>query len=126
MALSNLAVKEENLTEQGIFILSSLSANTLYRDGKATGETDGFKALVVTLPSFDKVIVKIPGKVLPDGITNEAIQEQNAIGNFVYVRFANFVGKLWQDFKTKEVKVSAAADNMQILDDAIDLFEEKE
>lgn len=125
MELSNLAVKEENLTKQGIFILSSLSENSLYRDGKATGETDGFKASVVTLPSFDKIIVKVPGKVLPN-VTNEIIQEQNAACNFVYVRFANFVGKLWQDFKTKEVKVSASADNMQILDEAINLFEEKE
>ncbi|WP_277668550.1 hypothetical protein [Caproiciproducens galactitolivorans] len=121
MILKNLTVKEDDLTINGKFILVALLANTIYRDNKATEETDGYKAQVVSLPNFDKLSIKVPGKKSPS-LSNEAIQEQNAAGNFCFVRFENLVGKLWQDFSSKEVKVSASADDMQILDDeAIDI-----
>lgn len=117
----NVTLTEKNLTTNDVFILKRVFPNQIYQDGKVAG-VNGFKAATVTLPDFQELVVKVKDKPMPT-LSNEEIREKNSKADYVYVKFIKFEGKLWQDFRTKENKVSASASDMTIVDSSELTFE---
>lgn len=104
---------EQAFPPQGASILVEVKSNTLYSNGKPAGE-DGIKVTVATLPFLDKVTVKVPAAKTP--INPEQLTELNLAGRFVWVEFLGFEGKIYQNFSTKEVGISAKATDIHILE----------
>lgn len=116
--MNQVLVKADSLTDGGKFLLVGTHPSFIFRDGKRTSETDGYRATVVTIPSFDRFNVKIPGKEIPADLANENILRQNSSGKFLYVSFTEFSAKIWT--KTGEMQISATASDMQICHDNSD------
>lgn len=125
MSFDNIALTiEQILKPVGRGILISVRPNTLFANGKACGE-DGIRVEIAALPNFDKIVVKIPGAKSP--IEPEKLEKCNLSGQFIWVTLKGFSGRLWQDYKTKEVRLSASATKMEIVnadETDIDIFKE--
>lgn len=104
---------EQAFPPQGAGILLDVKPNTLFSNKMPVGE-DGIKVTVAALPFLDKVTVKIPAAKAP--ITPEQLTELNLAGRFVWVEFLGFEGKIYQNFSTKEVGISAKATDIHILE----------
>lgn len=125
MPFNNVVLSaEQALPPLGHGLLVEIKPNTIFVDKKPVGE-DGIRVTVASLAGFEKIVVKIPGIKAP--VDPEKVNQKNLSGNFTFVRFSGFSGKLWQDYKTKEVRMSASATNMEIVnvdETDIDIFKE--
>lgn len=117
MSMNNITLNAEMVfPPHGAAILVDVKPNTIFTNGKPTGE-DGIKVTVAALPTLDKITVKIPNVTTP--ITSEQLAEMNLAGRFVWVEFIGFEGKIYQNFSTKEVGISAKATGINILESKI-------
>ena len=104
---------ETVLGSTGRAILIGVSENTLYQDGVAKG-VDGIKVDILSVLNFERIVVKLPGVMLSDKL-QEAVESYQGDGRFSWVTFDGFVGQLYQLYQTKEVKVSATATGIRLL-----------
>lgn len=117
-----MSIKDISLTTEQAFpphgaaILVDIKPNILFTDGKPTGE-DGIKVTVASLPMLDKITVKVPGAKAP--ISPEQLAELNLAGRFVLITFEGFEGKIYQNFSTKEIGISAKATGLTILENKV-------
>ena len=74
-------------------------------DGKKTDVVDGFNVPLVSTKTWDKIQMKIKDK-------NMNLKYE---GNPIPIILKNPQAKMWQDFNTKEVKISCSADAIAVM-----------
>ena len=74
-------------------------------DGKKTEELEAIGYPVISTKLWEKFIIKVKEK------SPSVIFE----GKPVPVTFTNIDAKLWQDFKSNDIKVSATSDSIELL-----------
>lgn len=77
----------------------------VYVDGKRTNDLEAIGYLVISTTNWEKFTVKVREKTPSVQFT----------GKPVPVVFTNVEVKLWQDFRSNEIKVSATADSIEIV-----------
>lgn len=76
-----------------------------YVDGKKTEELEAIGYPVISTKLWEKFIIKVKEK------SPSVIFE----GKPVPVTFTNIDAKLWQDFKSNDIKVNATSDSIELL-----------
>ena len=76
-----------------------------YEDGKKTDTVEGFNVPVVSTKTWDKMPLKVKDK-------NMSLKYE---GHAVPIIVTNPQAKIWQDYETKEVKISCSADAIAIM-----------
>lgn len=117
MQTKNISLTMEQAIGSNNAILVEVKENFDYKDGKPSDVRTGIK-YVICCPSnrFEKITVKTTEKgLLP--ISQEELDERNIVNDFQYVSFQNFSGRLWQDFNSKQLKISATADKIIFMEE---------
>ncbi len=113
MALSVQQTLEQLFPPNGVGLLRGVKSNRIYVDGKPTDQVEpGYRAVVVSMPDFEPITIKVTSGESP--ITQEEITSRNLSGQLIFVSFKELDAKLWQDWKTKELRVTARASEMII------------
>lgn len=76
-----------------------------YDNGKRSDVLEAIGYPVISSKTWDKMNVKV----------KEKISSIEFAGNPIPVTFTNIDAKLWQDFKSNEIKVSVTADSVRVV-----------
>ena len=76
----------------------------VYADGKRTNELEAIGYPVISTRQWEKFVVKV----------KETVPSVEFNGKPTPVIFNNLDAKLWQDFRSNEIKISAVADQIEI------------
>lgn len=74
----------------------------VYKEGKKTDELEAISYPVISTKIWDKLTANV----------KEKTPSLEYKGNPIPVTFTNVEAKLWQDFRTNEIKVSISADSI--------------
>ena len=77
----------------------------VYADGKRTNELEAIGYPVISTRQWEKFVVKV----------KETVPSVEFSGKPTPVIFNNLDAKLWQDFRSNEIKISAVADQIEIV-----------
>lgn len=77
----------------------------VYASGKKTDEIEAIGYPVISTKTWDKITVKVKEK-------NPSVEFN---GKSMPITFTNISAKLWQDFRSNEIKISAMADSVELV-----------
>lgn len=109
--LDSFKISNADLFFKGTIILAAIRLTDEYANGQKTGKQLVSVDVVSQFTQFEKQTVKCTEMIaLP--IEQDKLDELNASGHFVHVKFEGFNAELWQDFRNNnEIKVRATAKN---------------
>lgn len=109
MKLNDLVIDYDSSLAGTNYIVDEPKVYEGYKEGVKTGPEGIIYTVMSEGLNFDKVNIKVAGSLVP--ITRYE-------GKPIPVEFDNLDGKVWQDFKTHEIKISLTAKAIHLVGDS--------
>lgn len=114
MKLKNLQLSIDTITNGGPMLKKSIKKGTLYKDNKATNETDGTYRIECIMPDndLDTIIVKVEEKSVDDDVLNAKA--------LTPLDFIDFEAHIWLPGNGKLPMVVAKAVSVKVSEEEIE------